>query len=365
MAVDFGLWRIDGKTTRIEFGSIDEEKRLQTILAEHIELIDPNLLIIGREVSTPWGMRLDILALDGDGHLVVLELKRGRTPREVVAQVLEYGAFVRNLRTDEIVRIFNAYQEKYQPDKVGASLDEIFEDKHHFDLPEDLNDEHHLIIVATELDPNSERIVDYLADVDLNINVVFFRVFNDDFREYLARAWMRDPAKSGHRKETDQTRFEWNNEYYVSFGADKRRDWNEAIKYGFISAGGGPWYSRTLSMLQLHERFWVNIPGKGYTGVGIVAGVATPIGAFRVQDETGNEVLYKDLSEYGKHMSEVATSLEDAEYYVKVEWLHTVPISKAVKEKGFFGNQNTVARPRSEKWEHTVKRLKFKFGIGD
>ncbi|MBF0433014.1 MAG: hypothetical protein HQK83_17155 [Fibrobacteria bacterium] len=54
---------------------------------------------------------------------------------------------------------------------------------------------------------------------------------------------------------------------------------------------------------------------------------------------------------------------EKAEHVVGIEWLKTVTVSEAVKEKGFFGNQNTVARPTSAKWEHTVERLKKRFGV--
>jgi hypothetical protein len=54
---------------------------------------------------------------------------------------------------------------------------------------------------------------------------------------------------------------------------------------------------------------------------------------------------------------------EKAEYLVRVKWIKTLPISKAIKEKGFFGNQNTVARPRSAKWDYTVERLKKIFSI--
>jgi len=37
--------------------------------------------------------------------------------------------------------------------------------------------------------------------------------------------------------------------------------------------------------------------------------------------------------------------------------------AKAVKEKGFFGNQNTVARPTTTAWGYTVDRLKQRWGI--
>jgi hypothetical protein len=46
------------------------------------------------------------------------------------------------------------------------------------------------------------------------------------------------------------------------------------------------------------------------------------------------------------------------EYYVRVDWIKTVPLEKAIKEKGFFGNQNSVARPKARKWVHTIERLK-------
>ena len=50
------------------------------------------------------GGRVDVLAIDGDGNLAVIELKRNRTPREVVAQILDYGLWVRHLTTEEIAQ---------------------------------------------------------------------------------------------------------------------------------------------------------------------------------------------------------------------------------------------------------------------
>jgi hypothetical protein len=38
-----------------------------------------------------------------------------------------------------------------------------------------------------------------------------------------------------------------------------------------------------------------------------------------------------------------------------------VPLEKAVREIGLFGNQNTVCKPTTPKWRSTVERLKEKF----
>ena len=55
------------------------------------------LLIIGRQVTTNLGSFIDLLAIDRQGDVVVIELKRNRTPRETVAQALEYASFVEKL----------------------------------------------------------------------------------------------------------------------------------------------------------------------------------------------------------------------------------------------------------------------------
>lgn len=52
-----------------------------------------------------------------------------------------------------------------------------------------------------------------------------------------------------------------------------------------------------------------------------------------------------------------------SEYFVPVEWLHTVPVEQAIKEVGMFGNQNTVFRPITPKWRWTIERLKHRFQI--
>jgi hypothetical protein len=51
------------------------------------------------------------------------------------------------------------------------------------------------------------------------------------------------------------------------------------------------------------------------------------------------------------------------EYLVGVKWLKHVAVSAAIHEVGFFGNQNTVCKPKTKKWGHTVERLKQRFAV--
>lgn len=371
MAIEIGIWRIDKELTPVEYSRLDLESRLQEILCHDITIADPNLMVIGREVQTAFGKRIDILAINRDGHLAVIELKRDKTPREVVAQTLEYGSWVRDLDNDGIAQIFSDYQKAY-PDAAGdGSIDECFCTRFGVaEMPDELNESHQLVIVASELDAQTERIVNYLAEEHgVCINAVFFRVFKDGDREFLTRAWLRDPlaAESGDAgSKVKKQKSDWNGEYYGSFGhggGNEGRMWDEAVKYGFFSAGGGYWYTKTLSLLEPGARIWANVPGLGYVGVGEVIEPAVPVDEFVVEDSAGKKVPIQSLPIAAAKMWRYADDPEMTEYLVRVKWLKTVSIEKAIKEKGFFGNQNSVARPIAARWEHTIERLKKRFRI--
>jgi hypothetical protein len=366
MPLELGIWRIDGSLQRVDQSSLDLESRLEDLLDKDISIANPGWMVVGRQIDTGFGGRVDLLAIDEAGNLVLLELKRDQTPRQVVSQVLEYGAWVRDLRSEDIAQLYQSYIERYQKDKKKQSFDQAYCQRFGVKtLPEELNTEHELVVVASQFDLHSERIVTYLSEQhEVAINAIFFRVFKDQNREYLTRVWMRDPSE--HEVETDRReKAEWNGEYYVSFGGG--RDWEEARKYGFISGGGGLFYSQTLALLSPNDRVWVNIPGgTGYVGVGHVVDAVVPVEQFMVSGPKGKRVPITSIpglriAKGGKS----TTNPETGEYVVRVKWLKTVPSSEAIKERGFFGVQHTVARPKNPKWVHTVERLKQRFGIKD
>lgn len=361
MPIEVGIWRIGEKLQRIDYGTIASEQKLEDFLAADIAILDENLLLIGRQVPTAYGKFIDLLALDREGKLVVIELKKDRTPREVVAQVLDYGSWVKGLQEDDIAGLFENFINKHEHGG-DVSLDQAFCQKFQVEeMPEVLNEAHELIVVAAKLDDSTERIINYLTDFGVAINAVFFSFFKDGDHEYLSRAWLIEPDQADERLAITRGKLPWNGEYYVSFGhRDNGRHWEDARTYGFVSAGGGAWYSRTLSLLEPGGRIWVNVPKTGYVGVGIVKGEPVLAKDSMVTDDQGQAIPITQASLKG-NLTHGAGGGE--EYLVPVEWIKTVPLEKAEKEKGFFGNQNSVAKPRARKWQHTVDRLSKKFGV--
>lgn len=196
MPIELGFWRIDQGITEINFQAMSAESRLEDILDANIAIAAPHLMIIGRQVRTSFDKVIDLLAIDIEGNLSVIELKRDKTYRDIISQVLDYGSWARTLRDDDIARIYHDYVTKWHPDRQENSINDAFCKWFKVKtMPEELNVDHELIIVAGSLDPSTERIVRYLAEHhEISINAVFFRFFKDGEREYLSRVWLREPS---------------------------------------------------------------------------------------------------------------------------------------------------------------------------
>lgn len=333
------------------------EQLLEDVLEHDISILDSDLFVLGRQFLTPNGKRLDLLAIAGDGSLTVIELKRGRTEREVVTQVLDYGSYVQTLTRDKLLAM-------YASKNPGRDLEVDFTAYFGTELPEEIG-EHKLLIVAASMDAETERIVKYLSGFNVPINAVFFRFFKDGDGGLLARTWLRDPddvdattsgASSGKRDYGP-----WNKtDYYVSFASDDHRDWEDARRLGFVSAGWGRWYTKTLHNLKIGHRVFVRSPGKGYIGVGRVIEPARLVEDVTVPGANGEPIPLLEANLNATAMDHHPGDPEMGETVVRVEWLTTVSIADAYSESGLFGNQNSACKLSDAV---TIEKVSQHFGV--
>lgn len=192
MAEEVRIWEIQegDKLKELTRAKLDLEARLETWLEKDISLVK-DLLIIGRQVGTDYGDAIDLLCLDSNGDVVIVELKRDKTPREVVAQTLDYASWVRDLSYERITEIANEYLGNEGP------LGTAFSRKFQTELPETLNEHHKMMIVASYIDGRSERIIRYLSEsYGVSINAAKFQYFrNERGSEFLARVFLIDPGQ--------------------------------------------------------------------------------------------------------------------------------------------------------------------------
>ena len=119
------LFTIDNSGKFIQFKENnfqDENKEidLEILLENNPEYFfeDEKILIIGRQVTTNHNTFIDLLGIDRQGNTVTIELKREKTPRETIAQILEYASYIENLDYEQLNEIY----QNYSGDEI--SLDE-------------------------------------------------------------------------------------------------------------------------------------------------------------------------------------------------------------------------------------------------
>jgi hypothetical protein len=140
------------------------------------------ILIIGRQVSTSLTGRIDLLGLDADGATVIIELKRDLTPRDVIAQALEYTAYIARLDHPQITRLAETYLNKQKPpltlpiawqDAFGSTNESIA-----------FNIYQRILIVAKSADRRTEAVTRFLRDCcNLDISLLEYGYFETESGE--------------------------------------------------------------------------------------------------------------------------------------------------------------------------------------
>ncbi|MEA1980386.1 MAG: endonuclease NucS [candidate division Zixibacteria bacterium] len=197
MPQDIKIWEVDkNELKEINKKKLDLEERLEGWIAKDISLVADDLLIIGRQVETNFGGVIDLLCLDADGDIVILELKRDKTPRDITAQLLDYASWVKDLSNKEISEIAHDYL------KNNGPIENAYKDKFGDDIPEVLNENHKMLIIASIIDPGSERIIEYLSDsYGIGINAVTFQYYEDlkNKKEFLSKVFLVEPNEADYR----------------------------------------------------------------------------------------------------------------------------------------------------------------------
>lgn len=361
MGVEMALWRMmpEGPSP-VSPASLDLEQRLEDMIFRDPNMIGADLLVIGRQVITDYGGSIDVLAVDQEGRLHVLELKRDKTPRDVVAQALDYGSWVQDLTLDEVRAIVAERHED--------SFDDLFAARFGTPVPDVFNADQQLTIVASALDPASDRIVTYLAEqYAVPINAVFFRYFKDDDREYLARTWLMTPDETAiqQAKRAGRSRVRpWNGrDFYVIQGNMQQgaERWDLAKRYGVVSAGGGAWYTKPLRNLTPGQRIFAFVGGAGYVGVGDVRSTVIPLRDMEIERD-GARVRLIDQDDVPDQirLRAVSHDPDETEYAVPVEWRVTRAVGEALWDPALFASQVTVCKLRDER---TIEVLTEAFGL--
>ncbi|WAA65593.1 endonuclease NucS [Microbacterium oxydans] len=171
------------------------ETNLEDLIESTPELVGERVLIIGRQVKTPFGRVLDLLGLREDGSTKTMELKRDRAKDLEVGQVISYGAWVDGLDRASLEAVFEEYilernQRLRREATVAPSLAQAYAEYFGKPMPAVLNQTQTMSLVARQIDAATLQAVKFLREKDLPISL------------YVVGA-------SRHRGETFVTASEW------------------------------------------------------------------------------------------------------------------------------------------------------------
>ncbi|MBB3124542.1 hypothetical protein FHS04_002065 [Mesoflavibacter sabulilitoris] len=101
-----------------------ERDHLQEWIAKNPDVLGEDFLIIQKEFSgfNDTNERLDLLALDKEGNLVIIENKLDDTGKDVTWQALKYASYCSTLTTKQILDIFQDYLSKSNIEESAEEL---------------------------------------------------------------------------------------------------------------------------------------------------------------------------------------------------------------------------------------------------
>ena len=181
------LWSVDG--SQVEdlkpTGQTETEKLLEDTLANRPDLLLEDLTLVGRQTPTAGGP-LDLLGVDGDGRLVVFELKRGTLTREAVAQVIDYASYLDGMDLDDLANHISQRSGSHRIDKIEDFQNWYIDDLGFEGL--DLLKPLRMFLVGLGADTTTERMVRFLAENSgMDISLLTFHGFNYEGKTILAK----------------------------------------------------------------------------------------------------------------------------------------------------------------------------------
>ncbi|RYE59528.1 MAG: DUF4268 domain-containing protein [Sphingobacteriales bacterium] len=158
------------KKTFNELG-FKERQHLQEWIANKPEALGEELLIIQKEFNgfNDTNERLDLLALDKEGNLVIIENKLDDTGKDVTWQVLKYASYCSTLSKEQIKNIYQAYLDKIGLGDVATEKLSSFYTQEYDEIPINKGNTQRMVLVAANFRKEVTSTVLWLMNYKLRI----------------------------------------------------------------------------------------------------------------------------------------------------------------------------------------------------
>ena len=185
------LWKVSGdKATPVIETSFKKQKILESRVEEWVaanpDLLGEPLLVIGRQVVIhEINDRIDLLALDRQGKVVVIEIKREDITAPVDIQGLRYASYVSGWKKDDLQRVAAEYIGEDDDDfELEAKFAE-FAESEGTDEETPLNEDQRIVIVGQRVKNRLGSVALWLREKGVDIKLIELHPFLDGDEMYI------------------------------------------------------------------------------------------------------------------------------------------------------------------------------------
>ena len=289
----------------IKFKDENRESDLETLLETNPEYFfeSSKILTIGRQITTNLNSFIDLLGIDKSGNTIVVELKRNKTPRDTIAQLLEYASFVENLDYSQLNEIYQNYSGE------DISLEDYHQQyfQNESDEKVSFNKFSKLVIVAQEISKEIKQTAQYIRKKGLDIYCLEFRYFTTRSGEKIISSdvvigeeeFIRQKIESKSLPKVDEKQFK------KSLDKNGLNVFDQIFEFANKNKLFFRWGSKGFSLnLELDNGF-----------VGLFFGYP-PDSVFKQSIYTGFEEINKKVNNPEEIVDFYRSNLENIEYFV-------------------------------------------------
>lgn len=192
MTDELQIWALDGAgeaTQVLQTNRTGSELALEEALVKNPEMLMPDLELVGRQTPTASGY-LDLLGVDGEGRLVVFELKRGALTRDAVTQVIDYCSWLESMSDSDLAEHIEGRSGNLGIAEI-KDLSKWYDQR--FRQPVESLRPVRMALVGLGADEHATRMVDYLWEQGVSIALMTFYGYRYGDQTLLARYGQAEP----------------------------------------------------------------------------------------------------------------------------------------------------------------------------
>lgn len=195
--------------------NLKERQHIEEWLRKNPEIMGEELLIIGHEYDDfENNERIDLLAIDKEGNLVVIEVKRDNSGISVDFQALKYVSYMSRRTLKEIIEIYSKYidDNSLQLDPIQEIMEFLNVDDESL-LNDMINNTQRIIIIGKEFDKRVLSVCAWLYENGINVKCISIKPYKYNEEIFIDTNQIIPPEKI--------------EEYYIN---KKSRTSNQEIK---------------------------------------------------------------------------------------------------------------------------------------